>query len=138
MKHILTILALGASLALVGCKKEKTAEQTLQETFQAPAQPAATQPEAAPAGQPQSPPVDSLASQAAADIKAQNYSGAATRLDAVTATPGISAAQLNAANNAKVAMEQELMRRARAGDQQALKALQELANRPSHPTGAPR
>ena len=130
------VIALGGALLFVGCKKQKSPEQALEEGFQT----QATQPGAIHAPQPgadhsNAQPVQQVVEQAAADIKAQNHATAARRLDAVATTPGISVEQLTAIQRARVAMEQELMQRARSGDQQALKALQELANRPKNAPG---
>lgn len=139
MKQInmdLVVIVLGGTLLFAGCKKEKSSEQTLQEGFQTPAAQSEAPTEPLPvAAQLNAQSVKTVVDQAAADIKAQNYTAAARRLDAVAATPGITAQQLAAAQNAQVAMEQELMQRARAGDQQALKALHELANRPKYSPG---
>ena len=119
MKQInmdLVVIVLGGTLLFAGCKKEKSSEQTLQEGFQTPAAQSEAPTEPLPvAAQLNAQSVKTVVDQAAADIKAQNYTAAA--------------------QNAQVAMEQELMQRARAGDQQALKALHELANRPKYSPG---
>jgi hypothetical protein len=68
--------------------------------------------------------------EAANQAKAKDYMGAATSLDTAAKAPGVTAVQLKAIQNTRAAMEQELVKRAVAGDKEAERQLRELASRP--------
>ena len=110
-------LALAVSLGIAGCSKSGVDTTALEKAFQAP--PAAAQ------GQPPDQ-VQQVMHQALAAIKKDNYVEGAQALQVLRAHPQLTTDQLTSVQDAMAALQQQLVRRADAGDLRAKQTLEAL------------
>ena len=116
---LFAVLVLALSFGIVGCGKSEVDTAALEKAFQAP--PAST------SGPGQSPDqVQQVMQQALDAIKKNNYTDGAQVLQALRSHPSLNADQLTAVQDAMAALQQQLVRRADAGDARAKQALETL------------
>src|ERR1051326_2892205 len=128
----LTIPALGASamLLLAGCRKNEQAASAseLEKAFKvtAPSTEAAPAPSAPAAPGDENARVQQAVTGALSAIRTNGYADAYLTLRAVQASPGLSADQVMAVQNARQALEKSVAARAAAGDPAALRAVEAM------------
>ncbi len=119
VNEVFAALVLTISLSIAGCGKSDVDTAALEKAFHAP-------PGAAPA-QGQSPDqVSQVMLQALDAIKKNNYADGAQALQVLRSHPNLNADQLTAVQDAMAALQQQLVRRADAGDVRAKQTLEAL------------